>query len=148
MRGRLEVKSGVEAHQLSEKSKAIKDCKFCHQAGAEPFQSVTLTIAGPDGRPLRHGVQKEVLNSLLSVESIRGFYVIGSTRIKLLDTLLIMVLLGSIAGPLAHMTVKRLFKGFRERRAAEIKAAVSAATGQHPLQPLPGGHSDRDGKPE
>ncbi|MBL0125682.1 MAG: hypothetical protein IPP88_24510 [Betaproteobacteria bacterium] len=148
LRGRLEVKSGVEAHQLSEKSKAIKDCKFCHQAGAEPFQSVTLTIAGPDGRPLRHGVQKEVLNSLLSVESIRGFYVIGSTRIKLLDTLLIMVLLGSIAGPLAHMTVKRLFKGFRERRAAEINAAVSAATGQHPVQPLPGDHSDRDGKPE
>ncbi|MEI6737761.1 MAG: cytochrome c3 family protein, partial [Pseudomonadota bacterium] len=91
LRGRLEVKSGVEAHQLSEKSRAIKDCKVCHQAGAEPFQSVTLTIAGPDGRPLRHGVQKEVLNSLLSVESIRGFYVIGGTRIKLLDTLLIMV---------------------------------------------------------
>ena len=64
MRGRLEVRSGVEAHQISEKSKAIKDCNVCHQAGAEPFQSVTLTIAGPDGRPMRHGVQKDVLNSL------------------------------------------------------------------------------------
>ncbi len=149
LRGRLEVKSGVEAHQLAEKSKAIKDCKFCHQSGAEPFQSVTLTIAGPDGRPLRHGVQKEVLNSLLSIESIRGFYVIGSTRIKLLDTLLIMVLLGSIAGPLAHMAVKRLFKKFREQRAAEIRAAILAANSPSPPPdaPLPGDHSQRDGNP-
>lgn len=147
LRGRLEVKSGVEAHQLSEKSRAIKDCKFCHQAGAEPFQSVTLTIAGPDGRPLRHGVQKEVLNSLLSVESIRGFYVIGSTRIKLLDTLLIMVVLGSIVGPLVHMSVKRLFKKFRERRAAEISLAIAAATNKPQVPPVPGDQPNRDGNP-
>lgn len=128
LRGRLEVRSGVEAHQLSEKSKAIKDCKTCHQAGAEPFQSVTITIAGPDGRPLRHGVQKEVLNSLLSVESVRGFYAIGSTRIKLLDTLLVLVLLGSIGGPLAHMTIKWLFRRVREKRDAEKIAANSQAS--------------------
>jgi hypothetical protein len=145
LRGRLEVKSGVEAHQLSDKSRAIKDCKFCHQAGAEPFQSVSLTIAGPDGRPLRHGVQKEVLNSALSVESIRGFYVIGSTRIKLLDVLLVLVVLGSIVGPLMHMLVKRLFRGFRERRAAEIRAAVSAATAQTQSQPASGDQPNRDG---
>jgi hypothetical protein len=127
LRGRLEVKDGVEAHQLAEKSRAIKDCKFCHKAGAEPFQSVTLTIAGPDGRPLRHGVQKDALNSLLSVESIRGFYVIGTTRIKLLDTLLIMVVLGSIGGPLMHMIVKRLFRRHREKREAERLAAETLA---------------------
>ncbi len=149
LRGRLEVKSGIEAHQLGEKSKAIKDCKFCHQAGAEPFQSVTLTIAGPDGRPLRHGVQKEALNSLLSLESIRGFYVIGSTRIKLLDTLLIMVVLGSIGGPLVHMSVKRMFRRFREKRAAEIKAAILAAGSQNlmPAQPTSGGPADPGSKP-
>ena len=61
LRGRLEVRTGVEAHQLSDKSKAIKDCDTCHRAGAEAFQSVSLTIAGADGRPLRHGVKKEVL---------------------------------------------------------------------------------------
>jgi predicted CXXCH cytochrome family protein len=126
LRGRLEVRSGVEAHQLSEKSKALKDCDTCHKEGAAPFQSVTLTIAGPDGRPLRHGIQKEVLSSLTSMESVRGFYAIGSTRIKLLDTLLVMVLLGAIAVPLGHMTVKRLFKNMREKLAAERAAASSA----------------------
>ena len=128
LHGRLEVRTGVEAHQLSEKSKAIKDCKTCHQAGAEAFQSVTLTIAGPDGRPLRHGVQKDVLNSLSSIESVRGFYALGSTRIKLLDTLLVIVVLGGIGGPLAHMTVKWLFRRSREKRAAAALAATPDAS--------------------
>jgi hypothetical protein len=127
LRGRLEVKSGIEAHQLSEKSLALKDCNVCHKEGAAPFQSVTLTIAGPDGRPLRHGVQNAVLSSLTSMESVRGFYAIGSTRIKLLDILLIMVVGGAIFVPIGHMTVKRLFKGVRERLEAERLATQSAA---------------------
>ena len=130
LRGRLEVRSGVEAHQLSDKSRAIKDCDTCHKQGAAAFQSVTLTIAGPDGRPLRHGVQNEVLNSLTSMESVRGFYAIGSTRIKLLDYLLILVLLGAISVPVAHMTVKRLFKGVRQKLEAERLAAAQNADQQ------------------
>lgn len=127
LRGRLEVRSGVEAHQMSEKSKAIKDCNTCHKTGAEAFQSVSLTIAGPDGRPIRHGVQKDVLTSLLATESIRGFYAIGSTRIKLLDILLVLVVLGALSVPLGHMTIKRLFKGVRDKREAERNAIPTKA---------------------
>ncbi|MEY4138972.1 MAG: hypothetical protein RLZZ371_1154 [Pseudomonadota bacterium] len=127
LQGRLEVRSGAEAHQLSHKSEAIKDCDTCHKKGAEPFQSVTLTIAGPDGRPLRHGVQQDVLNSLMSVDSVSGFYVIGSTRIKLLDILLVLVVLGAMSVPIAHMTVKRLFKNMREKLEAERAAAQAEA---------------------
>ncbi|MDP3192996.1 multiheme c-type cytochrome [Rhodoferax sp.] len=130
LQGRLEVSSGVEAHQISEKSKAIKECNTCHKKGAEPFQSVTLTIAGPDGRPLRHGVQKDVLNSIMSVDSVRGFYVIGSTRIKLLDILLVLVVLGAMSVPIAHMSVKRLFKNMREKLEAERAAAQAEANRQ------------------
>jgi hypothetical protein len=140
LRGRLEVRSGVEAHQLTEKSRAIKDCKTCHQAGAEPFQSVSVTIAGPDGRPLRHGVQKEVLNSLLSIESVKGFYALGSTRIKLLDNLLELVVLGSIGGPLAHMTAKWWFRRVREKHAAEVLAGADDAASETP----PGDRRDTD----
>ena len=141
VRGRLEVKSGVQAHQLSEKEKALKDCDTCHKAGAEPFQSVSITIAGADGRPLRHAVQKDVLSSLTALESVRGFYAIGSTRIKLLDWLLLLAVTGSIAGALGHMTVKRLFKGTRERRAAE-EARVLAATAQADSKTTPGAGSN------
>ena len=127
LRGRLEVTSGVEAHELADKSKAISDCDGCHSKGAEPFQSVVISIAGPDGRPLRHSVQTDVLNSLTAMQSVRGFYAIGSTRIKLLDWLLWLAVGGSVAGALGHMTVRRMFKGARERRAA-AEAAAAAAT--------------------
>jgi hypothetical protein len=88
-----------------------------------------------------------VLNSLLSVESIRGFYVIGSTRIKLLDTLLIMVVLGSIGGPLAHMAVKRFFKKHREQREADRIAAMAATDGRSQTPPVPGDRRNSDNKP-
>jgi hypothetical protein len=139
LRGRLEVSSGVEAHRISEKSKAVSDCNTCHRPGAEPFQSVTLTIASPDGRPIRHGVQKEVLNSLAAMESVRGFYAIGGTRIKLLDYALILVLLAGIGGPLAHMTIKWLFRSTREKRLAGQHGTAGADPG---AQAVAGNRSD------
>lgn len=133
LRGRLEVRSGVEAHRIGEKSKAVKDCDTCHRPGAEAFQSVTLTIASPDGRPIRHAVQKDVLNSLAAMESVRGFYAIGSTRIKLLDYALVVVLLAGLGGPLGHMTIKWLFSKYREKRLA----------GQQDIPPAPALAGDR-----
>ena len=116
LRGRLEVSSGVEAHQLAEKSKAIGDCKLCHQAGAEPFKDVILTVAGADGRPISHDVNKKVLNSLFSIDSVKGFYVLGSTRVKMLDYLLLLVVAGIAFGLLVHITARRLFRRAREKR--------------------------------
>jgi hypothetical protein len=118
LRGRLEVRSGVEAHQLAPRSEAIRDCDVCHRQGAAAFQSVVLTIAGPDGRPMRHGVDARVLNSLTAIDSVRGFYAIGATRIKLLDWLLLLVVLGSVGGVLGHMTLKWATRRMRDRRNA------------------------------
>jgi len=141
LRGRLEVRSGVEAHRISEKSRAVSDCDTCHRPGAEPFQSVTLTIASPDGRPIRHGVQKDVLNSLAATESVRGFYAIGSTRIKLLDYALLLVLLAGIGGPVAHMAVKWLFRRTREQRLGGQRGAGDAQAAE---QAIPGDRRDDD----
>ena len=115
LRGRLEVSTGVEAHQLTDKSKAIRDCAKCHQQGADAFQSVTVSIVGPDGRPVRHGAKPEVLNSVISMDSVSGFYAIGGTRIKLLDWLLALAVLGGIGVPLGHLTVNWLVKRYAKR---------------------------------
>ncbi len=119
LRGRLEVSSGVEAHQLAGKNRAIKDCDTCHSEGAAPFQTVTISIVGPDGRPLRYGANKEVLNSATSVNSVGGFYAIGGTRIKLLDVLLLLALAAGIGFPIAHMSLKWLFRKYPRRNAAK-----------------------------
>ena len=115
LRGRLEVSTGVEAHQLTRSTQAIRDCAQCHQQGADPFQSVTVSIVGPDGRPVRYGAKPEVLNSIISVDSLSGFYAIGGTRIKLLDWLLALAVLGGIGAPLGHMTVRWLFKKYAKK---------------------------------
>jgi len=115
LRGRLEVSTGVEAHHLARSAEAIRDCATCHRQGAEPFQSVTVSIVGPDGRPVRYGAQQGVLNSMVSVDSVRGFYAIGGTRIKLLDWLLVLALLAGVGVPIGHLTVAWLFRKYTKK---------------------------------
>jgi nitrate/TMAO reductase-like tetraheme cytochrome c subunit len=115
LRGRLEVSTGVEAHQLAAKTKAIQDCARCHRQGSDPFQSVTVSIVGPDGRPVRYGAQHEVLNSMISVDSVGGFYAIGGTRIKVLDMLLGLALLLGVGVPVGHLTLTWLFRRYAKK---------------------------------
>ncbi|MDE2184485.1 MAG: hypothetical protein KGJ78_15815 [Alphaproteobacteria bacterium] len=110
IRGHLDVRTGVEAHQLVPASMAISDCNTCHKTGADAFQSVTVSVAGPGGIPIRYDVNKNVLNSAFSIESISGFYAIGATRITLLDVLLILALLGGFGIPALHLIVRWLSK--------------------------------------
>jgi hypothetical protein len=114
-RGRVELRTGVETHRLSGKATALKACDNCHRDGAEPFQNITVSITGPDGRPLRYRAHKEVLTSVLSVESLREFYAIGGTRSKVLDILFVLTLLGGIGVPLGHMTIRWLSRRQRNR---------------------------------
>jgi hypothetical protein len=119
LRGRLEVKSGIDAHSMADKSQAMRDCKLCHQEGAAAFQSVTLSIAGPDGRPLRREVDKGVLNSIEATQSVRGFYTLGATRVKFLDVLLLLAVGGALAGALTHAGIRLATRRARARAAAQ-----------------------------
>jgi len=120
--GRLEVRSGAEAHQLTEKGRAIKDCVVCHSKGADPFQNVTISIVGADGRPVRYEAQQDVLHGPTSVDALAGFYAIGSTRIGVLDVLLALALLAGVSAPIAHLVLRKLL---RRKRAAERAAGES-----------------------
>lgn len=130
VRGRLEVQTGIESHALGEKAQALKDCATCHRQGAASFQSVTISMAGPDGRPLRHDASTGILNSVESIGSVGGFYAIGSTRIKLLDVMLVMAVAAGVLLPGAHLTVKLLTA--RRRKAAAAAAAAAASETQEP----------------
>lgn len=116
--GRLEVRTGAEAHQLTGKSLAIKDCVTCHKQGADAFQNVTISIIGPDGRPVRYEAKKEVLSNPASVDAVSDFYVIGGTRIKLLDALLALAVLAGISAPIGHLLLRRLLRKKPHERAS------------------------------
>ncbi len=132
LRGLLEVQDGIDSHTLAKKEDSIRDCKTCHAAGSEPFQRVTMTMIDASGRPMRHGVQKDVLSSLLATQSIRGFYAIGSTRIKLLDYALVMLVTGTLGGVGAHWLVRFAMRGYRQRRKAREAAMRNGSAAAEP----------------
>lgn len=117
LRGRVELRTDVEAHRLADKAHAIKACDNCHRYGAEPFRNVTVSVTGPDGRPLRYPAHQDILGSALAVQSLPEFYAIGGTRSRILDALLVLALLAGIGIPAGHMTTKWLFRKYRARRA-------------------------------
>jgi len=110
LRGRIELRSGVEAHELPAKAQAIKDCARCHDANAAPFQNVTVSVLDADGMPVRYDAHKEVLNSATTWDALRGFYAIGGTRFKLLDIVLAVGLVGGLAVPALHLAVRLRFR--------------------------------------
>lgn len=112
VRGTLKVDTGPQAHQLADKSKAISDCHTCHRQNSEAFQKVTISLVGPDGRRVGYGANADVLSSVISVDSVRGFYAIGGTRIWLLDILLVLAILGGIAIAVGHLFLGWFFKRF------------------------------------
>lgn len=110
LRGRIELRSGVEAHELPAKAQAIRDCARCHDANAAPFQNVTVSVLDAGGMPVRYDAHKEVLNSATTWDALRGFYAIGGTRFKLLDIVLAVGLVGGLAVPALHLAVRRWFR--------------------------------------
>lgn len=121
IRGKLEVRSAADGHLLTEKASAIKECKTCHREGADAFNSVTVSMVGPDGKVLHAAADKAILSSMQSLEAVGGFYVLGATRMKALDTLLVLVLIGATLGPLTHLAVRMLVRRARARREAAAR---------------------------
>jgi hypothetical protein len=110
LRGRLEVASGMDAHRLADSAQATRSCESCHDGESEAFRNVTVSITGPDGLKQRFNADSAVLSSIFSIDSISGFYAPGGTRIKLLDYLLVLAVLGGLAIPVAHSMLGRIIQ--------------------------------------
>jgi hypothetical protein len=110
LRGRMEVGTGVDAHRLAVKTSAVRDCQSCHQYGTDAFQNVTVSIARADGRKQRYQANSDVLNSVVSVDSVSNFYALGGTRVRLLDGLLILSVVAGLAIPLGHISMGKYLR--------------------------------------
>ena len=120
LRGHIELRNGVDAHELPFKANAVRECISCHRDGMAQFQRVTVSAIDPDGRPVRYDAHGEVLSSALSVDALRGFYAIGGTRIKLLDAALGLALFAGLSVPALHLLIRRLL-GRRNRENGDKK---------------------------
>ncbi|MDT8319336.1 MAG: multiheme c-type cytochrome [Xanthomonadales bacterium] len=119
LRGRMEVTSGVEAHRLTLKASATRDCESCHQGGSTSFENVTVSINRASGQRERFAADSKVLSSVASIDTLRDFYAPGGTRIRLLDWLLIVTVIGAAAIPIGHFALGRYLR--KKARADEVR---------------------------
>ena len=88
-------------HQVN-KGTAEKDCKTCHSANSPYFSAVTLVLPKDDGSADHFQVDRAVLESF----SLRHFYALGGTRIKLLDKIGFLLVAGGLCAVAAHLSIR------------------------------------------
>jgi len=115
LRSRMEVMSGVAAHQIASKSFAVRTCESCHEPGWRQKQNVTLSITTPEGMRESFEADRDVLSSVKAVDSISDFYALGGNPNKLLDILLLLSLAAGIAVPIGHFTLGKMIKEYMDR---------------------------------
>ena len=114
--GKMDVQKATEAHLLGGKAEGTKDCVKCHQPDAEFFGDVFIVIKKAEGKPRLLKAQKDILNSIYSIIPASKFYALGSTNIKLFDILFIVALIGGIAVPIGHISLRVITSPLRALR--------------------------------
>ncbi|MCS7163528.1 MAG: cytochrome c3 family protein [Thermodesulfovibrio sp.] len=112
--GKINVLNSSDAHKIESREKSIKDCAYCHSPNA-PMKS-KLEINREGTKPLRFEVETKALNSLYAIPNIKDFYVLGFTKIQILDVLFFLALIGGIAVPIGHITLRILTAPIRRKR--------------------------------
>jgi predicted CXXCH cytochrome family protein len=118
--GKIDVLKATDAHQIAEKTKALKDCGVCHNPDSPFFKDIFIVVRKADGRPTvfnaKQGVLGKELKSVYTILPASKFYVLGSTNVKLWDILFIVALLGGIAVPIGHITLRIITSPLRSLR--------------------------------
>ena len=114
VRGHLQLRDANQAHEIAAKPTSVKACVDCHSEDATAFEKVTVSVLDADGRAVRYDAHNDVLRSAMSAETLKSFYAVGGTRIKLLDVLLALGLAGGVAVPALHLIIRRAMRSKNE----------------------------------
>ena len=115
VRGRMETKSGISAHQIASINFARRTCDSCHRDDRKQKQNVTVSLPGADGRVQRFETERGSLSSVAGVESISDFYALGGNTNKFLDIMFLLSLAAGFAVPIGHFTLGRMVKEKMDR---------------------------------
>lgn len=117
------VHATFHAELLSESSPAIhqvtrvaakRACQDCHSPTAKLFDSVSIFFVSKDGAAHQFKVDRKVLESY----SVNNFFVPGGSRIKKLDLVGIMAVVGAGAGVMLHLVGRAATASWRRKRRA------------------------------
>ena len=131
--GRMDVTRYSEAHQLSIKKNAVRECESCHSKDSKFFKSVTLAIVKADGRIVSFSAQPGILGSLKAAGPFKQFYVIGGTRLSFLDWVGILMVFCGILFPVVHISLRALTLPLRKPKEVHTEGTKKKIY----LHPLP-----------
>lgn len=114
--GRIETRNRIQAHMLPEKERAVRECFACHDKDAPPYKRVTVSMLDAEGTPVHYDAQREVLTSAATIEALKGFYVLGGTRMSQLDLMLALCLGVGISIPALHFVARRFMSRSRKNK--------------------------------
>lgn len=114
--GKMDVSNAAEAHQLGAKAEAVRECEACHHPKSEYFKNVFIVMSKTGGGTTVLPAKKDLVNSVFSIIPVRKFYAIGGTNISLFDILFYAALIGGIAVPIGHISLRIITSPLRSLR--------------------------------
>jgi hypothetical protein len=122
----VSMNDSLHAHHLAPKARAVRMCESCHSADSSFFLSAAAAAAGPDGREVLLDLDPSVLGSVYGAVLLKQFYVMSGTRLTAMDFAGAAIILGGIAVPVVHGSLRfltrRLRRGRNERKEGRRKA--------------------------
>lgn len=112
--GRVDIVESNDAHRITAKAKAVKDCEACHSPGAE--FSGRLEINREGAKSIKFDLDRKAFNSVYSIPNISEFYILGSTKINIFDILFLLALAAGLAVAVGHITLRILTAPIRKKR--------------------------------
>jgi hypothetical protein len=116
MSGTVGLSDSQHAHYLVPKGNAVRQCEWCHTTDSEFFTTISLTVKGKDGRETFYNVDTAAMGSLFAMLPLNQFYAIGSMRQQAFDIMGAFMIMGGIAVPVLHGTIRMLTARVRRAR--------------------------------
>ncbi len=101
LRAELVADVDKRAHQIHAHS-AQNECVECHSADSPYFQEVCIIMTYGDGSVEEFSADRKVLESY----HLSHFYLLGGTRVSLLDKLGILIFAGGVLGAFSHLFIR------------------------------------------
>ncbi len=114
LKGRLDIINPNDAHRIVSKEGAVKDCTVCHNPQAKFVGRLEINREG--STPEIMNMQKKVVNSIYAVPNIRHFYVLGLTKITILDILFAIAVLCGLGVAFGHLGLRIITTPIRRKR--------------------------------
>lgn len=104
LKGRLDLVNANDAHKILSKDSAVKDCAVCHDPEAQFTGRIEINKEGEKAEKI--ALERTAVNSFYAIPNIKDFYVLGLTKIDILDTLFIIGLIAGIGVVAGHVFLR------------------------------------------